>query len=220
MSTHTATVESLTSTWTRVLSPSETGLPGYTPIEYDPLLDMLRAAIHSSTGGTSAGRSDAAARSLINIAAFDLWDRIDSTTRAWISDLATDRPAKELKEAVQQLARIAENEWKGNRMTDALHARIFNLFESWKNDIWAIFDPPVTKEIQAECPNCAERHFFDQEGTRTSAVVAFYWKGATPQAQCRRCAKSWVGERDLLELGFSIRANVDVDTLREMGVAI
>lgn len=220
MTEYNATVAALTAPWTSVLSPRDTGLSTYQPIEYEPLLDMLKAAIHASTGGTSAGRSEAASRSVINIAAFDLWERIDATTRAWIGDLGKSRPASDLKEAVKQLATLVDTEWNGNRMSDSQHARITHMFEEWKDSIWALFDPPITKEIQADCPTCGERHYFDNEGQRAAAVIAFYWKGVTPQAQCRRCGTSWTGDKELLELGFSIRANVDVDTLREMGVTI
>ena len=48
-------VEKLTRPWSDVLSPDETGLDRYLPVDYPPLLDMLDEACRTSVSEAGAG---------------------------------------------------------------------------------------------------------------------------------------------------------------------
>lgn len=212
-----ADVIALTEKWTDVLSPTATGRDGYTSIDYEPLLDMLRQSISSSTGKTDSGRSAVDARSVMNVAAFDLWERIDGITRSWIRDLGNVKPAKELKDAVTQLHRIITDLWRTNQIEERKYLRIGGMFEQWREQIWAQYDPPTVKQLTGACPNCHETHNINPDGDRNTALYAFFWKGYRPQAQCRGCSEEWTGVEQLVELAKAIGANIDIVTLRQMG---
>jgi hypothetical protein len=211
--------QQLTQPWEEVLSPQETKRDGYTTIYHDALLDMLHDAKVSSTGMTEAGRSDASSRNLLNLAAYQLWEGIDGSARAWIRELSRQRAERDLKDAVMQLARIANALWRTGQMDEPQYARLVAMVGKWRADIEAIFDPPVVKEIKAACPRCANTHYIDGEGSRSAAIILTYSRQFEPRGECRRCMKVWEGERELLELGFSIGANMNPDELRDMGVA-
>jgi hypothetical protein len=210
-------VHRLTEVWEDVLSPKETGLDSYRTIEYEPLLDMLREAIGSSTGRTSAGRSDANARNVLNVKAFDLWQRIDGATRAWIGELSRSKPFTELKAAVVQLDGIVNSLNASHQIDPFTYARITAMFESWKDDIWDQFFTQRQMEIMTPCPYCGETFTYAQDGARSYAVTAEFAAGVAI-ATCARCKHEWNGREELLELGYSVGANMDRETLKAMGV--
>lgn len=211
-------VEQLTEPWEQVFSPSETGRDGYTVVRQEPLLDMLYDARVPSTGRTGGGRSEASSRNLIDLGAFELWERIDGGARAWIGELSRVRPERELKAAVTQLAVMADTLYRSGGLDEATFSRLSSMVVRWKADIELYFDPPVVKELQAPCPRCAHTEYIDAAGLRSAAVILTYSRGVAPLGECRRCLRRWEGDRELLELGFSVRATMDVDALREMGL--
>lgn len=215
---HEFAVEKLTRPWTDVLSPKETGTGKYQPVDYPPLLDMLREAIGSSLGKTQAGRSADAERSIMNLQAFTLWEHIDGTVRAWLRDLTKNRAESELKAAVTQLAGLLQALHASQQIKESQYRHITGMFVRWRYQIWELFDPPVVKELIGNCPNCDETSFVNAEGGKMTALIAYYWKGIRPEAKCQRCGEHWTGEAQLLSLGRVLGAEVDEEALRELGV--
>lgn len=212
------TVDVLTKPWSDVLSPKESGNGTYRPIDYPPLLDMLREAIGSSLGKTQSGKSADAERSLLNLQAFQLWEHIDGSVRAWIQELSKSRPPADLKPALNYLAGLLKALHASNQIDPIKHAHITAMIVRWRTQIWEMFDPPVVKELSGPCPSCSETVYLALDGAKSTALVAYYWKGIRPAAKCQRCGEQWTGERALLELGYHIGATVDEEVLREMGV--
>jgi len=211
----TEAVTKLTTKWSDVLSPAD-GMDTYRPIDYDPLLDMLAAAVTASTGQTESGRSDARERNPVNIQAFTLLERIDGQTRAWLKDNNVRAP-KDLKAAVALLADRLGALWASNQIQEREYVRWTGMIRKWADDIWALFDPPTTKEIIGACPECGEEHSFGPEGEKSSAISAYYWRDVEPAAQCRRCDAEWKGQTQLIQLAYRIGASVDEDAIRELG---
>lgn len=208
----TTAVDRLTKPWTDVRSVEGE----YKAVDYEPLLDMLKAAISSSSGRTDSGRSDAHARNVMNLNAFTVWERIDGQTRAWLKELHTAAP-RDLKDAVTKLHVHVRNLWASHQIQESVYLRLGVLAQRWTDDIWAIFDPPVTKEILGACPECGECDQFGPEGERSAAITAYYWRGSDPVAQCQRCQKEWAGRSQLVQLAYRIGARVDEEALHEMG---
>jgi hypothetical protein len=210
-------VDKLTQPWGHLFGPRELGANNYKRVEYDPLLDSLKAAIHSSLGKTQDGASADNTRNPINLRAFDMWDNIDGHIRAWSQMLDTKRD----DDAKIMLRRIYV---KVHALpADATeHKRFSYMVRGWVNQINELFDPPIIKELVADCPRseCAKRYVIDDEGNVSAALIAYYRKDAQPEAKCRGCGAVWQGERQLLELGYSIKATVDEEALKEMGIAL
>lgn len=215
MNALTAAVHELTKPWNEILTPDTTG-DGYTVIEHEPRIHMLRNLIASNAGGTTSGRSLASTRNLVNIPAFDLWQRIDEQTRSALLE-AGKKPRRDLADALDQLGTDGDALRATNDMTEQHHARLTGRVARWKDEIDNMFDPPTRKEIKAACPVCDVKRVATDDG-ETWAIFAYYWRDQEPAARCQACGKHWQGERDLLELGFSIGANVDHDELRAMGI--
>ena len=206
-------IDKLTLPWTDVQNVDGK----YTAVEHEPMLDMLHTAIGSSMGRTESGRSEADARNVLNVRAFTLWERIDGQARAWLLEIHAPAP-RDLKAAVRALKDRVNALWADNNIRENQYLRFGSMTAQWVEDIWAVFDPPVEKEIVGACPSCGERDHFGSEGERSAAIIAFYWRGVSPAAQCRRCQREWNGEKALLELGYHIGATVDEEALRDMGV--
>ena len=212
-------IEKLVTGWTDVLSPAETNTGKYMPVEYPPLLDMLDEACRANIGGSpTPGRTDPSSRSLIDLEAHGLREHIDGTVRTWVSELGRQPAKRPLKDAVRQLAGILNAHHAAGTITDLEHERILAFFPRWCDRIWRLYDPPVVKELSGACSNCNESTYDALDGSRMTALIAYYWKGIRPEAKCQRCGERWVGERELLNLGYHIGATVDEEALREMGV--
>ena len=216
MSTLSEATNELTKPWNEILTPEQTG-DGYQVIDHQPRITMLREAIASSGGGTTAGRSLASTRNILNLAAFDLWQRIDEQTRSALHEHSI-KPAPELIDALDQLGSRLDALRNTNDIREDIHTRLISRVQSWLGSIENLFDPPTKTELRGACPECqAARVTID--GAETSALFAYYWKGHAPAARCQACGKQWQGQKDLLELGFSLNANMDHDELRALGVA-
>lgn len=215
-------LDALTRPWTDVLSPRESGTGKYVPIDYEPLLDMLKQAIGSSLGRTSAGRSPDAERSLLNLKAFQLWEHIDGTVRAWWREVSKEKCPDELKDALNRLSGILDALHASHQIETARFEHITAQFPRWQQRIWELFDPPITKELIGACPECGVTEHVAADGGRTSNLVTYYWKGLDPEAKCQNpeCGARWRGEFELINLGRILGADMDVDTLREMGLAV
>lgn len=221
MSTNTEldnAISVLTRPWSDVLSPRESGNGTYRAIDFPPLLDMLRRAIGSSLGKTQSGKSPDSERNILNLKAFALWEHIDGTTRAWLKQFARTPGKEELKDAIVQLAGLLKALHASNQIKENEYLRITEQFPRWRKQIWEMFDPPIIKDLIGACPNCGEQQYVAQDGSKTTALIAYYWKGLTPEAKCQCCPERWAGERALLELGYSLGATVDEEALKEMGV--
>lgn len=211
-----AAVLKLTEAWSDVLAPKITD-GQYRHIEHDALLDMLSEAVRSSTG-TGAGGRHATGDRIINVHAFGMLENIDGQTRTWIQELSRTPADKDLKGAVKQLGEAIMVAWSTRQIDELKYERLTRKVIGWTHAIWELFDPPVTKEILAPCPQCGERAYENRDGDRSAAVLASYRKGEGPSAECRRCGGQWKGEKELLWLGRSVNATMDEDVLREMGL--
>jgi len=210
-------VHALTRQWSDVLSPKESSTGTYMPIDYPPLLDMLKEAIGSSTGKTQSGKSPDAERSLLNLQAFSLYEHIDGTTRAWLRDLSKMPAQADLKAAVNQLAGLLQALHASSQIKEQQYSHIVAQFGRWRSQIWEMFDPPSVKDLLGSCPNCGETAYVNLEGGKTPTLIAFYSKGLEPFAKCQRCGERWSGVAELLDLGVHLGATMDEETLREMG---
>lgn len=209
----------LTRPWTEVLSPRETGLGKYVPVDFPPLLEMLADACQSNIGGVpSSGRTDPASRNLLNLEALSIREHIDGTVRAWIGELSKQRPAPELLDALVQFAGILQAHHAAHSITDREYERLSSFLPRWCNRIWALYDPPIVKELIGACPACEATVHEAIDGSKSTAMIAYYWRGIRPEAKCQRCGEHWTGTRALLDLGFHLNAVMDEDALREMGV--
>lgn len=214
--TLTEAIRELTQPWNEILPPDD-DRDGYTVIDHKPRIHILRDLIGSSSGGTTAGGTLASNRNLVNVPALDLWQRIDEQTRAALEQYGK-RPKRELADALDQLGTDGDALRATNDMTEIDHSRLTAKVERWKADIENLYDPATKKEIKSACPGCGVERVETAEG-ESWALSAYYWKGQEPAATCAACARHWQGSRALLELGYSIQANVDHDELRALGVA-
>lgn len=208
-------VNELIKPWNEILPPDE-DRDGYRVIPHDPRIQMLRERIGSDTGGSTSGGSLASQRNLIDVSAFDLWQRIDEQTRSHLNEIGKT-PKRELIDALDQLGHAGDTLRATNDMTENHYERVIARVQKWKAEIEDLFDPPRTPTITGPCPECEAERVSTGDG-ETTALYAYYWEGHEPAASCRACGKSWQGPLELLKLGFSLRANVDEDALREMGV--
>lgn len=210
-------INDLTRPWTDVLTPKESGTGKYQPIDFPPLLDMLSEA-KASTSGVGVSRSMQGERNLLNLTAFSLWEHIEGTTKAWWQELSKSRCPSELKEALTALAGVLEAAHASGQVKESQYAHMEEMFPRWRTKIWELFDPPRVREFpKVPCPNCGETEYVSGP-ERTTALIAYYRYGLEPEAKCNCCGDKWSGERQLLELGYSIGAKVDIGVLREMGV--
>lgn len=207
--------QALTEPWAEILPPDD-DRGQWGAVSHKPRLSMLADLLGSNMGRTTSGGALASERNLINSAAFDLWQRIDTGAREALH-LMGRVPHRDLLAAVRQLGIEGDALRSSNGMTEISHSRLTGKVEKWRADIENLLDPPTKKEIQAACPGCDESRVYTAEG-ETWALVAYYWHGKDPAADCLACGRHWQGERALLELGYSIQANVDHDELRALGV--
>lgn len=215
-------VERLTRPWHDVLSPEETGLDRYLPVEYPPLLDMLDEACRTSVSEAGAGSGgDPSTRSLLNLEAYMLRNRIDGSVKTWIAHLSKGRADRDLKASVAQLAGLLKAHHASRTITDAEHARIGGFFVRWCEQVWKLFDPPVIKELRGACPNpdCEAETFADGDGSSGAALVAFYMRNTNDvRAKCRVCGWEWETPSELRLLGEHLGATQDVEFLRAAGL--
>lgn len=213
---HEYAVNKLTRPWSDVLSPKESGTGRYQPVDHQPLLTMLEEAVRASLGRTAAGRSPASERSLIDMKAFTLLERIQDGSGAWLVEWGV-RPPKDVRDRVVQLADTLTTLHRTQRIEQTLFERVSGMFDRWVREIWELLDPPKVKDLIGSCPNCGEEKYTLPDGGRVPALVAYWWKGLRPEAKCQCCGERWEDEKGLIALGYHLKANMDEETLREMG---
>lgn len=216
--TMTDAVHDLVNPWVDVIRTDDRKTP-YKPVDHEPLLVMLRKAVRASTGRTAAGRTDSAERSLLNVKAFDLWNQIGREVAQATRRHTRDRANPLLGYALRTLAEKIDALWNVNQISEDDYLHLIRRARAWRYQILAIFDPPVEKEL-GECPECEQGKVLDDDGLMQTALVAYYRHGYEPVARCKHCGYTWQGEAQLVILGKRIGANMDVDTLTEMGVHV
>lgn len=180
----------------------------------DPLIGLLRESATSSTGG-GGGSGSGGDRSVINLAAFELYETIDGYARAHLD--AWKLPTRGLLEDVLQRmfdaipAEIAV--WMTADQADEVYAR----FGQWVRKIEDLFDPPHTKEFPGACPNeeCGETHH-EKDGVSNLALAAVIRPGWAVIVECRACGSMWQGQESLTALAEHIGAEIDWATLLEI----
>lgn len=188
----------------------------------DPLLLELRRAVQSNLGGTTSGRTDPAARSLINIGAFEMYEDISGRINSLYNAMTGNKPRETPEESLSGWFVVFRAFHMSGRYTDQQTARIESQLKRFISRIHTLLDPPRVKEITGACPvaECRAEHVKTEAGSPGAALYASYRKDEQPVVRCRACGTEWVGERALLEIGYHIGATVDSEALREMGVIV
>lgn len=213
--TMTAAVDTLIHPWTDVVQSG--AVRGYQAVDHEPLLTMLRTAIRSSSGRTASGRSDDAARNIINLQAFELWESIARDVLMFTRRHTRDNPNPILPTAIGNLAAHVDTLWTNHQITETDRAHLIRKAEGWRDRIWELFDPPTELELTEPCPTCEQRYVHNAEGEQQSALIVTHKQSKQPVARCRSCGYLWEGEAQLVILGRMIGAEIDTAALEEMG---
>lgn len=190
-------------------------------VHRDPLLEQIRQAMYGDLGATESGKSAAAQeRSVLDIGAFTLYEDITGRIEAYHHHL-TGKPKRDTAEETLRAWFVAFNarHLSGN-YTEPQMLRTLSQLNKFAGRILGYFDPPRAKELEGPCPQCNSGSVNDGQGARQTALYASYKAGEQPFVRCRSCGAEWVGERTLLELGYHLGAQVDEETLRDMGVIV
>lgn len=184
----------------------------------DPLLEELRAAIHSSTGQTHSGHSPANERSSLNLQAFTIYEDIAGRIASMYATATDQRP--------DQSPELNLTGWfdafaAAHKTGDVIETQMAVAWERLTNMIDRIvdlFDPPVSKEITEPCPvpGCGARYVGSDDGNQVAALNAQYRRGGHVTAACRACGTEWFGESRLVELARGINASTDFEQLAEI----
>jgi hypothetical protein len=150
----------------------------------------------------------------MNLAAFELYERIKGEANDLWESVSGGRASD--PDATETIVALWAAAVGPDAFIESDHRTSTQILEGWDRAATGLFDPPVTKEIVGACPECGERDHFGPEGERSSAVMAYYWRGVEPAAQCRRCRREWKGRTELIQLGYRIGAAVDEDALQEL----
>ncbi|MGC5078479.1 hypothetical protein [Agrococcus sp. DT81.2] len=207
--------QALTEPWAEILPPDD-DRQGYQVIEHKPRILMLADMIGSNSGRSTAGGSLAAERNLINSAAFDLWQKIDSQAKEALN-LMGRNPHRELIDTLRLVGIEGDALRATNAMTEIAHSRLTGRVEKWRADIELLLDPPTKKEIIGACPGCGESRVYTPEG-EMHALIAYYWPGKDLAADCHACGERWQGVDLLRALGSHLGAEADYVELRALGV--
>lgn len=213
--TMTDAVRDLIHPWTDVVATG--GRRSYQAVEHEPLLLMLRTAVRASTGRTASGRSDDAARSVINLQAFELWESITRDVLTFTRRHTRDNPNPMLGAAIDNLATKVDALWAIHQITEPDRAHLIRKAEGWRARILELFDPATELELLEPCPACEQRHVFNTDGEQQSALIVTHKPKEKPAARCRHCGTMWEGEAQLVILGAMIGAVIDTEALTEMG---
>lgn len=210
-------VERLTNNWTDVIAPTDPGEP-YVRVEHGPLLTLLEESVGSSLGRTAAGPGGGNDRSPIDLRSFTMLETIDGTVRAWGKEFGLDYKTQLAPLLVIVYGEL-ETRWSTAQVAESVYVGLTNGFVRWADDIWAMFDPPIRKEIIAACPNpaCGERYFITRDGEQQSALVAEVRAGKDSRVECQRCSSNWEGKERMLQLARSIGARTNFDELGKDG---
>lgn len=184
-------------------------LSGGTVIVYEPLLPRLREAIASSLGGTRGSVHAAHERSLLNVAAFTLYEDLDGRISVLCDD-ASGWPEDRLR---TWLARYQVAHARGE-VGEPAWLFTLTILGGWVHRIEDLLDPPVMLELLAACPNCGARHIITAE-QQMSALYAGYRRGGDIMARCRVCGMTWTGESQLITLAKRIDAQVNLEALAQ-----
>lgn len=192
-----------------------------TQVLRSPLIEDLRLAIHGDLGSSGGGRSALAhMRSVIDVNAFEMYEDITGRIDSFYNAL-TGKPPRETAEETLQAWYVAYRAFSmSGKYTDAQENRVEAQLKRFIHRIEAYLDPPRVKEIEGECPveTCGKANVKSKEGGAQTALYAAYRTGEEPYLKCRACGAEWVGERLLLEMGYYLKATVDEEALRGMGV--
>lgn len=192
-------------------------------IEREPLIEQIRRAMYGDLGRTEAGKSAAAQeRSVLDVTAFTIYEDITGRIEAY-HHMLTKKPKRESPEATLRSWYVAfrSNHDAGKYSEEALQ-RTLKQLRQFAGRIKGHFDQPRNKEIEGACPleQCGVATHTGPQGAKQTALYAIYSEGKQPSVKCRNCGAEWTGEQTLLELGRYLGANVDEETLREMGVIV
>jgi len=174
------------------------------------LLEQLDAAIRSNMGGTTAGSSDPATRSLANAAALMKMMQISSV----IIDWARIHGAPITKGSPQTTLRAWYVTFNGSPHSPEIRAEHTKQLRRWAVQINAVLDPPREKDLPDACPLCGATEWWDPaNGDKYSRPLVIRYRPADDglvrdaTGHCRACAKVW----NARELAYEIEV---ADTAR------
>ena len=180
-----------------------------------PLLGQLRGALRPSLGKTQDGHSGVGERSVLNIAAFDLYEDIDGRIASlWLMATETGRLRGSPEKNLQAWYVAFAATWAFGEISDAQLLLALARTSSFVTRIENYFDPPLVREVLAPCPTCSQRYAI-VGGVRVSALYVEYRRGSELMARCHCCPSVWAGDAQLVGLAKAIGATIDVDALRD-----
>ena len=205
-------VKQLTTRWVLIVDTDE----GPTQVWHDPLVDQLQAAVGVSVSDARRGRSELASIP-INLLALSRLERLEAEVNAWLRAVSRT-PVGDLKNRILTLNQTADDLYRSGGLDvdtrDDLHAVIL----SWPPRIWEVLDPSTVKELLGSCPTCGVEKISTPDGDRW-ALRAQLQDGKAPIVECGACSAVWATTEDFLRISYHLRATVDVDALREFGIA-
>lgn len=198
-------VARLTASWEDVLSPLETGSDGYRTVTYDALLDMLEYVCREFTSARSqSAGGDVSTRSLLNLEALGLQNRIEGSVRSWIEHLSKRRPPKGLKAAVVELAGVLNAHHAAGTIPVNEFERVSAFFPRWAEQIWLLYDPPTMREVQQKCPRCLVEWLPGVDGSQRAVWITYRDSLANATAHCRACGATWDSLPAMREIGIRV----------------
>lgn len=189
-------------------------------LDRGPLIADLRAEIRTDMGGTGNGRAAAHTRVPISLDVFTMYEDITGRIDAFYRAVTGNHPRATAEETLNAWYVAYRAFCISGKFDEAAQRRTEQQLRSFITRIQSQLDPPRIKELEGECPMeaCGLSHTKSREGSPQSALYASYRAGEQPVIRCRGCGTEWAGDRSLLEMGYYLRANVDHDALRSMGV--
>lgn len=159
------------------------------------LLEQLRSAVGSSSGGTASGRTMASQHSALNLGAFEAWEDISARIASMFNAATDERPGDDASANLRGWLHVWDLADRRGEITDVQRdtqrRRLTAIVERIRN----LLDPPRVKEIQARCPNpeCGERWWYTDTrfGDRTSALYVRYRPDEPLVLRCHWCESEW-----------------------------
>lgn len=191
------------------------------PVEWPPLLEWLEKSVTEQVKRGQAGSGGTG--NLIDLEALALLQRIELGVRQMREALYLPT-IRDTAKGLIEAWKTAEKYHSKGELEDAQWERICEAIPAWVTAIeqeWN--DRTRIMEITVPCPRCGTRWVLeDQDGEekRRSAVRIEYAPNRAPVAKCNaaECEAIWVGWSDMMRLGLTVDASLDLEVLAACGI--